>query len=266
MPWDPGQKKVIRQNPSFTGPTVWQQDQQAPYKIVAARHDNHDQDLADSISATVNLDGYTVMRANFDMGTFRIVGLADGIDPADAVNKSQLDVVDAKADANASAIAAIETTNPDNIITANTWDNTQFKSVNIADNIPAIDLKRFDDFKAGQQIRHLGIILTGGLTDEADTALGNRWYLPNDGNDIDLTITKPSAIDADLGEVYQVEGMIMIDNGAAPGLVTINGVSASDILGAPSINPNVNYVLSYMIMHYASAPDFYHEIYVWSTA
>ena len=56
---------------------LWTQDLSASIKIIAARHDNHDEVLSNGIEATLNLDGLNSMRANLKMGGFKITGLAD---------------------------------------------------------------------------------------------------------------------------------------------------------------------------------------------
>jgi hypothetical protein len=72
-------------DPQFKGKEVWQDDLTAGIKIIASRHDYHDQDIADGVAACLNLDGYNAMRANLDMGGFKFVNAADGTlvtDPA----------------------------------------------------------------------------------------------------------------------------------------------------------------------------------------
>jgi hypothetical protein len=94
MPWDVAQNKFIRTNDvGSTGQTVWQDDKNntpTPIKIRADRHDYHDQDLADGISACLNLDGLTTMRADLAMGSNRITGLAAGAVGTDAAIFSQV--------------------------------------------------------------------------------------------------------------------------------------------------------------------------------
>ena len=90
MPWNIAQKKVIRENPDFTGETIWQQDQQATIKIIANRHDVHDQDLADSISQCLNVNGINEMLAILDMNGYRIDNVGDATVEAMAVNLGQL--------------------------------------------------------------------------------------------------------------------------------------------------------------------------------
>jgi len=74
---------VLRENPDFNGDDVWQQDQAAGIKIIDARHDHHDEDLALAIADCLNLDGLNAMRANLDMGGFTIINLPVGTDPGD---------------------------------------------------------------------------------------------------------------------------------------------------------------------------------------
>jgi hypothetical protein len=58
--------------------TLWGQDLSASIKIIAARHDFHDQILGQGIQATLNLDGLNSMRANLHMGGNKITNLLDG--------------------------------------------------------------------------------------------------------------------------------------------------------------------------------------------
>ena len=262
-------ERFVGTSPNFSGNNVWQQDQSAGIKIVDARHDVHDQDIAAGITATVNLDGYTTMRANFDMGTFRIVNLADGIDAVDGVNKSQLDVVDAKADQNAIDIAAIQTSDPDSIITAVTWDDLDLIHTRANGDFTSA-LRRFDDFKSGGKLRHLGQNLTAllaPLTTDVDTNTGNRFQLTNNAipGGIDLNIIRPVGTDNYLGPNYFVEGLVMIENLATPSLITLQAdgvdVDPSDIIGAPTLSANTTYTLSYIIQYDNGT---YREAYVWS--
>ena len=259
-------ERFVGTSPNFSGNNVWQQDQSAGIKIVDARHDVHDQDIAAGITATVNLDGYTTMRANFDMGAFRIVNVDDGIDPTDAVNKSQLDVVDGKADQNAIDIAAINTSDPNSIITAVTWDYTTLTHDRV-NGAFVPDLKRFDDFKLGQKLKLLGQDLVAAASTDVDTATGNRFYMPNNlTGAMDLNIIRPTGADPDLGENYFVEGLVIIENQATPAAITLQAdgvdVDPSDIIGAPTLNANTNYTLSYIIQRVTG--DVYREAYVWS--
>lgn len=89
MGWDVASKSVIRSNPDYTGPTVWSQDQVAGIKVIATRHDSHDQDLADAISATLNLDGINAMRANLSVGGFKLVNVAKGTVASDGARFGQ---------------------------------------------------------------------------------------------------------------------------------------------------------------------------------
>jgi hypothetical protein len=76
--------------PTFTGSNVWFQDQQASIKVIAARHDYHDDDLAQGISACLNLDGKNAMRADLDMGNNALVNVATGSGENDFAKIGQL--------------------------------------------------------------------------------------------------------------------------------------------------------------------------------
>jgi hypothetical protein len=95
MPWDVGTKVFIRhvgdkgQTADYTD-NVWEQDQQAGVKVVATRHDYHDQDLADGISACLNKEGVNEMAANLNFGNFKGVNLAQGTISSDAARFGQV--------------------------------------------------------------------------------------------------------------------------------------------------------------------------------
>jgi hypothetical protein len=77
MPWQ-SDGNFLRTNNQFTGTTVWDQDQQAAIKIIASRHDFHDEDLAEGIERCLNIDGYNKMYADLDMNNYTIVNLLGG--------------------------------------------------------------------------------------------------------------------------------------------------------------------------------------------
>jgi hypothetical protein len=258
-----------RISPPYTGSTVWEQNRQGGYKIVSSRHDTHDQDMAIGITQSLNVEGYNQMLANMNMGGFRITNLLAGIGDTDAVNLAQLDAVEAQVIDNTSDIAAIKTSDPDSIITAVNWDFTNLTHVRTNGNY-VVELKRFDQFKAGQIIRHNGVDLTWAAVTEVDTQVANRWYLYNNTpGTFDLNFIYPTGADPDLpdgGENYFTEGMIIIENGGTPSLPTIQAggidVSPSSIIGSPTLNAGTRYTLSYSIQR--TLGDVYRVAYIWS--
>ena len=276
MGWDVAEKKVIRLNTDFTGPNVWQQDQQATIKIIASRHDIHDQDLADAITQTINVNGITAMQANLDLNTFKIVNLADGVNPNDSINMGQFDVLQASVDQNTADIAAIETSSPDNQVTDAWWSPSDgavanpyigLELVRVNPNI-VVDLKRFDDLKIGGSLKHLAATIVSGTLRVLATTTTNRFYMLNSAGTTTLQINRPTGDDPDLGTDYWIEGMAVIENDNPPGTIVLNNdagpVDPADIIGTPSSTADVKYVLSYMI--YRMAGDVYEETYVWSSA
>ena len=254
-----------RRNEDFVGSTVWQQDRQAAIKIIDARHDFHDQDLATGIQGTLNLLGYNAMLSDLNVGGFNITNVADGVALADGVNVDQLDAVEAKADQNAIDIAAINTSDPASIITAATFDALDI-TLDRANGDFVVPMRRFNDFKAGQQIRLLGIDLVAATDTDVDTGLAGRFYMPNNlGGAMNLNIIRPDLDDADLGDNYFVEGLVMIENLGAPATITLQAdgvnVDPSDVVGAPTANLNTTYTLSYIIQWDNGT---YHEAFVWS--
>ena len=81
MPWQ-FDGTFLRVNPDYDATPageLWGQDLASTpsIKIVASRHDFHDQDLGDGIAACLNLDGLNQMRSILDMGNFEVVNIAD---------------------------------------------------------------------------------------------------------------------------------------------------------------------------------------------
>jgi len=88
MPWSGG--SFTRTNGVHTGSTLWVQDRDAGTKILATRHDTHDQDLADGINATLEKSGSNAATGNLDIGSNRITLVADGTAKTDAATVNQL--------------------------------------------------------------------------------------------------------------------------------------------------------------------------------
>jgi hypothetical protein len=91
MPWNQSESKFIRTNSiEFSGVDVWHKDQLASIKIIATRHDYHDQDIADGISRCLNIDGFNKMYANLDMNNYSIINLSGGTLPKDVATYDQI--------------------------------------------------------------------------------------------------------------------------------------------------------------------------------
>lgn len=257
-----------RINGDFTG-NVWTQDQIAGIKVIAARHDVHDADIGTGIEGSLNTNGYNAMLANLDAGGFRVVNMLAGIGALDAVNVTQLDSVESQVTQNTDDIAAINTSDPDSIITAATFDALDLNLDRIVGDF-VVPLRRFNHFKAGQIIRHLGVDLVAAAVTAVDTQVANRWYMFNNGTGtMDLNFIRPTGEDVDpggLGENYFTEGLIIIENGGTPALPTLQGdgvdINPSKIIGSPTLNAGTSYTLSYMIQR--TVGDVYRESYIWS--
>lgn len=87
--WD-GNGNVVRSNGVNSGAATWQADRNAGTKILATRHDTHDQNLADTIEHTLNRDGENSPTANISWANFKITNLAVGTSATDAANISQI--------------------------------------------------------------------------------------------------------------------------------------------------------------------------------
>lgn len=276
MPWDAPLKKVVRRNTDFTGNNVWLQDKQANIKIIAQRHDTHDEDLAQAITACLNLDGINAMRAALDVGTHKVVNLVAGTATTDAVNKAQMDVVAAAAAAaQASADAAnswIATSPAVTQVVNQTWDG----SILFLDRSGGTDISTpislISNLRVGAFLLHKSApSVTGSIT--VSTA-NHRYRVANNGA-LAITFTVPVANDASLGADFVMEGSILFTNGATPGPISLNfsagGVlNPNETLGIPNITTPGNgtpplagskYMLSYFI-HYAGGT--YNRLMVWT--
>ena len=88
MPWSGG--AFTRTNGVHTGATVWAQDRDAGTKILAARHDTHDQDLAGGINSTLEKSGSNAATGNLNIGSNRLTAVADGTAKTDAATVNQI--------------------------------------------------------------------------------------------------------------------------------------------------------------------------------
>ncbi len=87
MAWSAG--VFIRTNGVFSGPIVWTSDAGASVKIMANRHDTHDQDLADGINACLHKGGQNTPTAHIPWGNYRITSLGAGVAASDAATYGQ---------------------------------------------------------------------------------------------------------------------------------------------------------------------------------
>ena len=88
MGWSGG--TYTRSDGVFTGTSIWQSNRDAGTKIVADRHDTHDQDLATGINQAINKDGSNAFTGAANLGSQKITSLADGTAHTDGVNAGQI--------------------------------------------------------------------------------------------------------------------------------------------------------------------------------
>ena len=88
MPWSGG--AFTRTNGVHTGATLWAQDRDAGTKILATRHDTHDQDLAGGINSTLEKSGSNAATGNLNIGSNRLTAVADGTAKTDAATVNQI--------------------------------------------------------------------------------------------------------------------------------------------------------------------------------
>ena len=89
MPRD-GSGNYTRTNGNFLGATLWAQQAAAAPLISSPQHDTHDQDIAQALTDSVAKDGQTPLTGNLNMGSNRIVSLADGAAATDGAALQQV--------------------------------------------------------------------------------------------------------------------------------------------------------------------------------
>ena len=88
MGWSGG--TYTRSDGVFTGTSIWQSNRDAGTKIVADRHDTHDQDIATGLNQAINKDGSNAMTGALNMGRQKISSLAEGTAHTDGINAGQI--------------------------------------------------------------------------------------------------------------------------------------------------------------------------------
>lgn len=78
-----------RFNNQYFGADVWQQDLETDKKIIALRHDVHDEDLATGIAECLPKDGLESMLGSLRMGGFTIINMGNGLTPTDGATFGQ---------------------------------------------------------------------------------------------------------------------------------------------------------------------------------
>lgn len=71
-------------------PYDWNDDKANGIKVLASRMQNQDQDIATALTDSLAADGQTPLTGNLDFNGNKCIDLADGSDPADSVNVSQI--------------------------------------------------------------------------------------------------------------------------------------------------------------------------------
>lgn len=95
MPWSgsAGSQTFSRSNGTNSGATTWAQDEAAAVGITTARHDIHDEDIADSLNLALKKDGGNTATADIPMGGFKFTNLADGTSAAHAATVGQTETL-----------------------------------------------------------------------------------------------------------------------------------------------------------------------------
>lgn len=92
MPWSgsAGSQTFSRSNGTNSGATTWAQDEAAAVGITTARHDIHDEDIADSLNLALKKDGGNTATADIPMGGFKFTNLGDATGAANAATLGQV--------------------------------------------------------------------------------------------------------------------------------------------------------------------------------
>lgn len=85
MPWAAGAYSRLY------GAAGWVDDRDASTKILATRHDAHDQDLATGINNCIAKDGTNAATADISMGGFKLTSLGTPTNATDAATKAYVD-------------------------------------------------------------------------------------------------------------------------------------------------------------------------------
>jgi hypothetical protein len=89
------------------GSTGWADDKNASTKILASRHDSHDQDVATALNNCILRDGTGVPTANTPWNSKKITGLLDPTSAQDAASKNYVDTTAIKRDGTAAPTANV---------------------------------------------------------------------------------------------------------------------------------------------------------------
>jgi hypothetical protein len=89
MPWD-GSGSFERSNGTNSGPETWEEDRDAAAKILASRHDIHDEDIATGLENCVTRDGQNAPSANLPMGTNRHTNVGAAVAATDYARADQV--------------------------------------------------------------------------------------------------------------------------------------------------------------------------------
>ncbi|RLC00163.1 MAG: hypothetical protein DRH90_19045, partial [Deltaproteobacteria bacterium] len=71
-------ERINGPDPQFKGDDVWQDDQKASIKVIAVRHDYHDEDIAQGIAQCLNINGLNAMKADLNLGGFNLINEGTG--------------------------------------------------------------------------------------------------------------------------------------------------------------------------------------------
>ena len=190
MPWAAGTFSRLY------GAAGWVDDRDAGTKILATRHDSHDQDLATGINNALAKDGTNAATADIGLGGFKITSLGTPTNAADAATKAYVDAAGSVAFASGDQILFRGASTPTgwSIVAQNN------KALRIVSGVPgnggtnafttALNTARATG--AGGAHNHAATGLSGSFTTSSTAAAGGgEWCL--DGSTQAVTISGNTA-------------------------------------------------------------------------
>lgn len=250
MPWSSG--SYTRSGTVHTGAAIWVDSAGDGDAVISStEHDDHDEDLKGGIDACINKDGSNAYTGNADLGSQKIVSLAEGTATGQGMRWDE-------------GVASIGLTGTTLDVTMNdtlslTVDLASVGSageVTLAGDQTITGKKTFTtnttpitDLRVLDTVYHKINELTAGGTVAVDTTASSHWFL-NNTQAMTLSFTIPAASsDTDLGNNFTTNGAIMIRNGSGAGALTLS-VSASDTqeIGSRPTGAGVIYTLVYQVL------------------
>lgn len=229
MSWN-GSGTYSRTNGTHSGSTTWVQDRDNSDKILATRHDTHDQDLADGINACLAKNGENAMTGDLNLDSNDINNIAnlnvtgttaiDLVDNGNPVNIGvaagahlALDPAAIQGKGSASTAAAIAL-------------NKLGGDVNIGAQSGTGDINLYSDGSVRVNVNGATTTVTGTLNASVALQAGGTAAMLVGGNISDLT--NDSGFTTNTGDITGVTAGTNLTGGGTSGSVTVDSPDASE--------------------------------------